>query len=42
MQHNVMEASERCASFSDNHTTYEALIFDLIQHSTAHLDRSRC
>ena len=34
MQHNVMEALERCAPFSDSHTTYEALIFDLIQHST--------
>ena len=34
MQHNVMEALERCAPLSDHHTTYEALIFDLIQHST--------
>ena len=29
-----MGALERCVPFSDNHTTYEALIFDLIQHSS--------
>ena len=34
MQHKVMEALERCAPSSNNDTTYEALIFDLIQHST--------